>query len=131
MSIVDISKQTSVDTTLDGVVIQMMIEDVPGGRSLDVTDIETDVIKAGHVILRNDTTKEFKAHKITGGSYAAKPGGYSYYGILYVSIPKDAPLASIMVRGTVNEKAAQEAAGLPEYISAVKNALTLIRFVEA
>ena len=133
MAIVNLTTETSVDTGLDGVVIQKMIEDVPGGRTIDVTDVEAaygNILKAGHPILRHPTTKDFKAQEVAAGVYKAPAGGYEYYGILYVSVPMDKALGSIMVRGTVNEAAAEEY-GLPPYLSAGKSALTLIRFVEA
>lgn len=132
MAIVNLSKATSVDTSLDGVVIQKMIEDIPGGRSLDVAGVTGDVLKAGHVIIQETATKEYKALGVDGSNdYVTLPVGHTYAGILYVSVLKEKPLASIMVRGTVNEKAAVDAAGLPDYPSGAKTALSLIRFVEA
>lgn len=131
MPIVDTTKVTNIDTSYDGVVIQHFIEDIPGGRSLDVTGVpaEDEVIKAGHVIIRETGTEEYKALGYTaGGAYAALPSGHEYAGILYVSVPKNRPFASIMVRGTVNTAAASNA-GLPDYPSAVGDVLSLIRFV--
>ena len=137
MAIVDLSKQTSVDTSFDGVVIQKMIEDIPGGRSLDVSGVDAaygDVLKAGHVIIREKTTKEYAAQAVNSSNvYQPLSGGYSNYeyaGVLYVSVAIDKPLASIMVRGTMNTKAATES-GLPANLPAAEAALTLIRFVEA
>lgn len=134
MAQVNLTKEQLVDNNLDGVVIQVMLEDIPGGRSLDVDGVDGDYLKAGHVIIQETATKEYKALGKTEATYIALPGGHTYAGILYVSVPMDAPLASIMVRGTVNEKAAtdtDQGAGLPPYAAAMKTALNLIRFVEA
>lgn len=131
MATVDITKQTSVDTSLDGVVIQKMIEDIPGGRSLGTSGISDDVIKAGHVIIQETATGEYKALGITSGAYVSLPSGHTYAGILYVSVLTAKPFASIMVRGTVNKKAAVDAAGLPSYPAGAITALSLIRFIEA
>lgn len=113
--------------------IQKFIEDIPGGRSLDVSGLpeEDKVVLAGHVIIRETATKEYKALGYAGDAYVTLPADHEYAGILYVSIRKDEALASIMVRGTVNEKAAVDAQGLPEYQQEAKDALDLIRFVEA
>lgn len=133
MAIIDLSKSFQVDTSFDGVVIQHFIEDVPGGRSLDVAGIATteDVIKAGHVIIQETATREYKALGVNSGAYVALPGGHTYAGILYVSVLRTDARGSIMVRGTVNEKAAVDGAGLPPYPAAAKTALTLIRFTQA
>lgn len=134
MTPVDISKEISVDTEFDGVVIQQMIEDIPGGRTLDVSGLPagTKVVKAGHVIIKDNATNDYKALGVNGSNVYAALGSNTYVGILYVSVPVDKPLASIMVRGTVNIAAAAEA-GLPAYPTAVGNgtALPLIRFTQA
>lgn len=134
MAQVNLTKTAEADLGADAVVVPLMLEDVAGGRTLDVTDIGADetVIKAGHVILKHDSNGSFKALGLqVGGAYETTYANYDVFGILYVSIPKDAALASIMVRGTVNEKAAEDVYGLPEYIKAIKDALPLIRFIEA
>lgn len=135
MPIVDIYKSADYQRNVDSVVIQVMIEDIPGGRSLDVAGIPdvANYVKAGHVIIRNTTTKEFRALGYTdGGAYEALPVGYAYAGILYVTVPKDRPFGSIMVRGTVNTVAAVEVQGLPAYpADAITELSNLIRFVEA
>ena len=134
MAIVNLTQESSIDTSYDGVVIQKMIEDVPGGRTIDVSGLETaygDILRAGHPIFIDSVTKEFKAQPVTSGVYIAPDGNFKYYGILYVSVAKDKALGSIMVRGTVNQKAATES-GLPPYLTpATETALNLIRFVEA
>jgi len=133
MAIIDLGKSATIDTSADCVVIQKFIEDVPGGRSLDVSglpDADT-VLLAGHLVIRETATKEYKALGITGGAYVALPAAHTYEGVVRASVKKSEPLASIMVRGSVNQKAATDAQGLPAYPQAAKDALDLIRFVEA
>jgi len=127
----DLSKSTNVDTTYDSVVIPVMLEDIAGGRSLDVTGVTEKTIKAGHVIIEEIATKVHKPLAVSGGNYAELPSGHTYKGILYVTIPTEKPAASIVVRGTVNKVAAVEGAGLPAYPSGAVDALSLIRFIEA
>lgn len=124
------SKTTSVDTSMDSIVIVNLIEDIPGGRSLDVTGISEEVLKAGRVIIEETASGDLKPLGITGSSYDALPAGHTYKGILVASILKDKATASIMQRGTVNEQAAVSAAELPAYVAAMKTALPLIRFVK-
>ena len=133
MAIVNLTQESSVDTSYDGVVIQKMIEDIPGGRTIDVSGVDAaygDVLRAGHVIFREKTTLELKAQPVVAGTYSALDGNYEYFGVLYVSVPLDKALGSIMVRGTVNTIAATES-GLPDYLPAAISALTLIRFTQA
>lgn len=129
----DLSKSSKVDTSVDSIVIMNLIEDVPGGKTLDVTGVASseEVIKAGHVIIEEDATGIHKPQAISGGSYTALPSGHTYKGVLVASIKKSKPFASIMVRGTVNEVAATSVQGLPAYLSAAKDALgPLIRFTK-
>lgn len=127
----DLSKSSSVDTSADSIVIQNMIEDIPGGRTLDNTGIAEEVLKAGRVIIEQDSDGVLKPLPISSGSYAALPAGHSYKGILTGSILTSKPMAAIMVRGTVNEEAAKNAAELPAYPTGAKTALSLIRFTKA
>lgn len=119
-----------IDASLDTVICVNLIEDIPGGKSLDVTGINEDVLLAGRIIIEETATGILKPLAISAGNYVSLPEGHTYKGILYVSIPKAKPLASIMVRGTINEGAATESAGLPSYPGPAKTALSLIRFVE-
>lgn len=116
-----------IDTAWDDVVIELLLEDVTGGRTLSTEGITEDVFKAGRVVIEEDATGEVKLLKIVGEAYEDVPVGHTVMGILYRTVTKDFPLGPIMVRGTVNEEAAKNY-GLPVYKSAVKNALTLIRF---
>lgn len=126
----NLSKSSEVNTSLDSIICQNLMEDIPGGRTLDVSAETVEVIKAGRVIIVETASGDHKPLAISGGAYVSVPEGHTVKGILYGSILTSKPMASIMVRGTVNEKAAVDAAELPPYIAAHKTALPLIRFTE-
>ena len=125
MPTADLSKKTSVDTSKDSIIIVNLIEDIPGGRTLDVTDVTADTLSAGHVIIANDTTGDLKPMPVSGNAYDAKPAGHTYKGVLVASILKSKPFASVLVRGTVNEVASPY-----PVTAAIKTALPLIRFTQ-
>lgn len=85
----------------DSVVIQKCISTIKGGRTLDVTGVTEDEIKAGHVII-TDGNGTYKPMPVADGSYSSLPEGYSYAGVLYRSILKKKPAASVMTWGEVN-----------------------------
>ena len=124
-------KRTSieVDDGLDSIVIVNDLGDVPGGRTLDVSDVASDVevIKSGHIIIKNDTSKEVKPLGITsGGAYDSLPEGYSYFGVLKASVLKKDPRAAILTVGQVN------AAASPYSVtSTIKTGLPRIEFINS
>jgi hypothetical protein len=114
----------------DSIVIVDNFQSIRGGRSLDVTGFTPEVIKAGHVIIKETATGEYKPMPLNAGAtaYAALPGGHTYAGILIASILKKKAFAGILVRGTVNHKAAPFA--MDTILTAVKTALPLVDFRE-
>ena len=124
-------KRTSieVDDGLDSIVIVNDLGDVPGGRTLDVSDVASDVevIRSGHILIKDDTSKAVKPLGITsGGAYDSLPQGYSYLGVLKASILKIDPRAAILTIGQVN------AAASPYPVtSTIKTGLPRIEFINA
>jgi len=117
----------------DNIVIVDILQTIRGGRTLDVTNFTPDVIKAGHVIIMETATKEYKPMPVKdNGSgvmiYDALPSGHAYAGIEINTILKARPMAGILVRGTVNPKAAPYP--MDSILAAVKAALPLIDFRE-
>ena len=121
----DISqKKVGIDFgSYDSIVIKKHITDIEGGRTLDCTGYPEDVLFAGHVIIStaNAETGE-KTYKpmpvtITGEGdekvyqYGTLPVGAIYEGVLYRSILKDKPAASILIDGVVNDKVMKIALG--------------------
>lgn len=98
-------KQRQIIFGNDHVVIPKYIAGIAGGRTLDVTGITDSYLKAGHVIIRNNTTGAYKPLGVSSGAYVALPEGHSYAGILATTILTDIPTASIMTNGQVNEVA--------------------------
>lgn len=131
MAVADLTNdKQSIITGKDNVVIRDLFEEVRGGRTLDVTGFSKDVINAGHVLIKETATGEYKPMPIIsdGTAYDALPEGHIYAGILIASIPTKQPFAGIMIRGSVNPAAAPFS--MSTILSAVKTALPLITFLE-
>ena len=105
MAAVNLGKKESVEiiSGRDNIVIVNNFESIRGGRSLDVTGFEKPVIHAGHPIIRETATGDYKPLPLnaTGDGFGALPAGHTYGGILIASIPREKAFAGIMVRGTV------------------------------
>lgn len=86
---------------LDSVVIRKFVSGIPGGRTLDCTDISETHIKAGHVVIKT-AEGVYKPLPAADGKYAALPEGAVYAGILYRTVSTKYPAASIMIDGIVN-----------------------------
>lgn len=89
----------------DDVVCPKFIGGVVGGRVLDVSEEEEDYIKAGRLII-TDGKGNYKPLKPTEGAYTAVPENWSICGVLYRTVPKGRPWASIMTSGRLNSEAA-------------------------
>lgn len=108
----------------DSIVIVRDLGDIPGGRSLDVSEVTEDVIRAGHILISNNTSNEVKPLGVSGEAYASLPSGWSYCGVLKHSILKTDARAAILTIGQVN------AAACPYPItSAIKSGLPHIQFL--
>lgn len=119
----------SVADGIDNVVIVNYFDGIRGGRSLNVEGFAPEVIHAGHVIVKL-SSGEYAPMPLDDGAtaYAALPEGASYAGFLVASIPTKKPFAAIMVRGTINPKAAPFA--MDSILAAVKEALPLVDYQE-
>lgn len=114
----------------DNVVIVDNFQSVRGGRTLDVTGYPHGVLNAGHVIIKETASGDYKPMPLNteGTAYAALPEGHTYAGILIASVLTRKPFAGILVRGTVNHVAAPFP--MTTILEAVKTALPLIDFRE-
>ncbi len=115
-----VKKRETVKTDSDSIIVVDCFETVRGGRTLDVSGFPNKVIVAGHPIVKEDGEYEPMA---INGSNANKA-----VGILTASVTTEKPIASIMVRGTVNVEAFKEASGI-DIPEGVKTKLNLINFV--
>lgn len=123
-------KRASIEVNdgLDAIVIVNDLGDVPGGRTLDVSGLATDVevIRSGHILIQNDTTKAVKPLGVTSEVYETLPEGHSYLGVLKASVLKKDPRAAILTIGQVN------AAASPYPVTAeIKTGLPRIEFLNA
>lgn len=116
--------QVSVIDGLDAIVNCKVTADLPGGAFLNAQEWQEPVIKAGHIIIRNTTTKECLPLDVTGGSYVSLPEGHSYFGTLRKSIKTDNPQAAVVLEGVIRE----EACPYP-VPAAFKSAIPAIRFI--
>lgn len=130
MPTANISSTSSIDTSADSIVIVDLIEDIPGGRTLDATGVAEEVLKAGRIIIEETASGDLKPLVITDGSYDSLPASHTYKGVLVSTILTAKPFASVMVRGTMNEEASKNAHELPSVPAGAKTALTLIRFTK-
>lgn len=120
MATVDLIKQRqSVVTEMDNVIIEKNLETMIGGVTLNVSDFNEDVITAGYPVIKD--SEEYKVSLSSGD--ANKVVGY-----VVASVPKTMPLVAVMVRGTINTKAFQNATG-KEIPTEFKSKSNLIRFV--
>ena len=113
-----------IETGNESIVIVNHVDGIRGGKTLDVTGVTEDVIKVGHIIIKEDATGIHKPMPVSGDSYDSLPEGHSYVGVLEASILKSKPFAAILIDGTVNDAASPYAV-----TSAMKTALKKILFV--
>lgn len=99
--------QSTIPTDKDGIVIINALGDVPGGRTLDVSGVAsgTEVLKAGHIIIKETATGVHKPLGVTAGAYNSLDSGEEYVGVLKASIPVDDPRAAIVTIGQINAAA--------------------------
>lgn len=117
-----------VNDGLDSIVIVNDLGDIPGGRTLDVSRLADDVtvVRSGHILIQQNTTKEVAALGVSEGNYETLPEGYSYLGVLKASVLKSDPRAAILTVGQVN------AAACPYPVTqTIKTGLPMVQFLNA
>jgi hypothetical protein len=126
MAVVNLNKKLNgFDAGLDSVIIINYLEGIPAGRALDVTGFPDNVIVAGHVVIRETATGDYKPMPVSGDAYAALPAGHTIEGVAVSTVTIDEASVSIMVRGSVNKVASRY-----PVTSAIVAALPLIRFTQ-
>ena len=118
MNYPNLAKETVVvNSGMDAVVIRHYIAGIQGGRTLDTEGFTGEVIKAGHVIIKENETGNYKPMPVTGDAYASLPEGHEYAGVLVCSVLASEPFAGIMYAGEVNDIAS------PYKVDAIKAAM--------
>jgi len=118
-----------IDTTFDSIIIKKNLIDIPGGKTLDVTGVTDEVLKAGRVIIEVTATGVLKPLIITSGAYASLPANHTYKGILIATILLKRPFAAVLLAGDVNKQAVIEY-GLPAIPAGAITALPQILFTK-
>lgn len=117
-------EDAEINDGLSSIVVTKNVADIPGGRTLNVTGVTGDVIKAGTVIIYDGT--DYKPLGITSGAWATIASGSTAVGILIATIAVADPRAAILTMGQVN------AAAMPAPVTAaIKTALPQINFINA
>lgn len=101
-------EQIEVNDGLDSIVVVNCLGDIPGGRTLDVSGLASDVkvVKAGHVLIEDAKGKALPLGvNAAGTAYAALPANHSYLGVLKASVSVKDPRAAILTMGQVNAAA--------------------------
>ena len=122
-----IREKIEVEDGLESIVIVNALGDIPGGRTLDVTDVATGttVIKAGHIIIASNKGVMKPMPLNAGGTaYGSLPANHTYVGVLKATVTVKDPRAAIVTMGQVNQ------AACPFTVTdAMKTALKNIQFL--
>lgn len=108
MATVNLSNdEVQVNTGKDNVAIRKVFATIPGGKALYVTGFAPEVINAGHPIIFERATKEYKPMPVNAGAtaYDALPDDHTYAGVLIASILTKKASAAIMTQGEINPEA--------------------------
>lgn len=94
-----------ISTSLDCVVIRQYLGGITGGKALDYSSFKDDVIKAGHIIVKETVLGEdvYSPLAVSDGQYV-DVGTKKYVGVVVSSKPKGEAVA-IMDNGRVNDVA--------------------------
>lgn len=111
---------------LDSIIVIKDLGDIPGGRTLNVDSVasDVDVIKAGHIIMRDDTSGDYEPLAVSAGAYTTTTTGKTYIGVLKQTVLKTKAFAPILTMGQVNKDASPY-----EVTSTIKTALPNIQFI--
>lgn len=108
MGAIDIGYQKEFISGPDSIIIRHYGDGIKGGKVLDMTDFTPEILKCGHVIIKNanDTYKPMPLNE-AGNAYASLPAGHTYVGLAVHSCEwaKEGSLVGIITDGEVNDKA--------------------------
>lgn len=129
MGAIDIGYQKEIISGPDSIIIRHYGDGIKGGKVLDMTGFTPEILKCGHVIIKNanDTYKPMPLNA-AGNSYGTLPEGHKYVGLATTSIKwaKEGSLVGIITEGEVND------AALPYDFSTIadafKSAVPTLRF---
>ena len=92
---------------MDSSVLRHQGAGIQGGRTLDTEGFAPEVVKAGHVVIRDTETGAYKPMPVNadGKTYAALPANHEYVGVVVASQPANCAMCAIMYDGEVNDLA--------------------------
>lgn len=110
----------------DALVVRENYTATDGGVTLDTTGFPNANIRSGHVIIKETADGTFKPMPISGDSYAALPGGHTYYGHAVQSVLTAKPFVGVTQHAKINNLVVDPDAGvydLAPILTALKAAL--------
>lgn len=129
MATVDLAQDEAIFSDgYDGIVVVNNYTSKRGGVTLDVTGYPLPNIRAGHVIIKETSTGEFKPMPLNGTNdgYGTLPGGHTYYGHAVQSVRTADARVGVMYHGEINDLVVAPEAGvfdLSGILSDLKTAL--------
>jgi len=108
MGATDIGYNKEIISGPDSIIIRNYVDGIKGGKVLDMTGFAQEILKCGHVIIKNanDTYKPMPLNA-EGNSYGTLPANHVYVGIAIHSCEwaKEGSLVGIITAGEVNDAA--------------------------
>lgn len=102
MNAVDFSKGTQAfDDGKDAIIVQKALTYLPNGAVLDVTAFTDEHIRAGHIIVRDASTKNLKPLAVSGANYQ-ELGTDVAVGVAGYSVAKGKAFVSVITSGQIN-----------------------------
>ncbi len=110
----------------DGLVVVNNYTSKRGGTSLDVTGFAPLNIRAGHVIIKETATGNFKPMPVTGTgastAYGTLPTGHTYAGHAVNTVLTAKAMVGVMYHGEINDLVIDAANGIYD-LASIKTAL--------
>lgn len=85
----------------DSIIIIQNDYDIPGGKVLDTTGFSDMYIHAGHGVIQEDGTENYKPLPVSG----TIPAGHTAVGVVIATVPTAQPAVGVMIHGVVNNAA--------------------------
>lgn len=106
MGVIELGYNREVISGPDSIIIRHYGDGIKGGKVLDMTGFTPEILKCGHVIIKNasDTYKPMPLNA-EATSYASLPAGHTYVGLAVHSCEwaKEGSLVGIITDGEVND----------------------------
>ena len=108
MGAIDIGYNKEIISGPDSIIIRHFGDGIKGGMVLDMTGFTPEILKCGHVIIKNanDTYKPMPLNE-AGTAYTSLPANHSYVGFAIHNCEwaKEGSLVGIITDGEVNDQA--------------------------